>query len=222
MTSKELAQCISRDIRQRLDGGTDPVIVMITGPPATGKTTLSRNIREELGPEGVVTLCDDRELHTRDVRRGLGISGIDPRARNMLQNVATEEDLFRLSRGQPIREKAYKRLPNTQPDIVDIGELAPGSVILLDGFAWCYPDFDGMWDLKYVLLPYLIKESELMSIERDLRERFYVDTEAHFKHFLCYRTYIQHRDILRDNAQSILGSQVDINTSTRIQSLAIC
>ena len=104
------------------------------------------------------------------MRDELGINGIDRRARDMQQ---LKSDLASFVGGSPIANKVYDRSTPDSPKVQTVGSLQPKPVVLLDGFSWCYEDFDGMWDLKYAFLPHSFEASEEMSMERDLAERSY-------------------------------------------------
>ncbi len=198
--NRQVARAIAREVEERVANGGGTVVVVVSGPPATGKTTLCENITEELGRERVVTLCDDRELHSRALREQLGVSGIDYRARDMKRLKA---DVSAICRGVSIPNRIYRRRSGEEPELVTEGTLDPKPIVLLDGFAWCYRDFDGMWDLKYLLLPYAFEDSERMSIARDMEERYYYDSQAELKHFICYRTYFHHVERVRESARRI-------------------
>jgi len=177
-----------------------PVVVLIGGPPAAGKTTLCEAVKEQLGEDAVAVLCDDRELYSRGVRDELGMNGIDHGARDMQQ---LKTDLASFVRGGPIADKTYNRSEPGNPEVKTFGSLQPRPVVLLDGFSWCYEDFVGMWDLKYVFLPRSFADSEKMSVERDLDERSYNAAEAEFKHAVTYRTYSENIDKVRQGAHRI-------------------
>ena len=206
MTAAEVASVITRDVVARLAeasagaGVSNPVVVMVTGPPATGKTALCAEIAGRLGGYRVLTLVDDREIYSRDVREGLGVTGIDHAARDMDQ---LKRDLIALLTGKPVPDKSYERYPDRAPRLVCRGTLAPKAVVLLDGFAWCYQDFDGLWDLKYALLPRSFEQSARMSSGRDTAERHYSDQQAEAKHRVTYEAYARHEHTLRRDADRI-------------------
>ena len=213
VTSNDIALEIAEAVQQLLPSGPKPVVAMVTGPPATGKTVLCAKISERLGAAQVLTLVDDREIHSRKVRESLGVTGIDHKARNMAQ---LKQDLSSLRRGMAVLDKVYERFPDRDPEVVSRGSLDPKPVVLLDGFAWCYEDFDGLWDLKYVLLPYSFEHSEKMSISRDKDERHYGNDQAASKHLITYRAYSRHEDHLRRRADRIyrVSSDYDFRVET--------
>ena len=200
MTADQVVSQLAGEIKSRIGTGAGALVVMLCGPPGSGKTTLCNAIKTRLGEEIVAILCDDRELFSRRVRDELGINGIDRRARDMQQ---LKSDLASFVGGSPIADKVYDRSTPDSPKVKTVGSLQPKPVVLLDGFSWCYEDFDGMWDLKYVFLPHSIKGSEEMSMERDLAERSYNAAEAESKHNLAYRTYTENIDNVRQSASRI-------------------
>lgn len=206
MTAAEVASEIAADIAARLESGPASLVVMVTGPPAMGKTALCTDIAGRLGSDRVLTLVDDREIHSREVREDLGVTGIDHAARDMDQ---LKRDLIALRAGVSVADKSYERYPDRAPQSVPRGTLAPKPVILLDGFAWCYQDFDRLWDLKYVLLPRSFELSERMSSRRDQAERHYSDDQAEAKHRVTYETYARHEDTLRRDADRIYRVSAD-------------
>ncbi len=212
MTAAEVASVITRDIVAHLAeasagaGVSSPVVVMVTGPPATGKTALCAEIAGRLGVNRVLTLVDDREIYSRDVREELGVTGIDHAARDMDQ---LKRDLISLREGKSIPDRSYERYPDRDPRLVSRGTLAPKAAILLDGFAWCYQDFDGLWDLKYVLLPRSLEHSARMSAGRDTAERHYSDQQADAKHRVTYEAYVRHEHTLRRDADRIYRVSAD-------------
>jgi uridine kinase len=212
MTAAEVASEITRDIVVRLAeesaraGVSKPVVVMVTGPPATGKTALCAEIAGRLGIDRVATLVDDREIYSRAVRERLGVTGIDHAARDMDR---LKRDLISLREGKSVPDRSYERYPDRAPRLVSCGTLAPKAVILLDGFAWCYQDFDGLWDLKYVLLPRSFEQSARMSSGRDTAERHYSDQQADTKHRVTYEAYARHGQTLRRDADRIYRVSAD-------------
>ena len=200
MTTAQIACQIIGDVEHLMKQRRGVVVAMICGPPGTGKTKLCTVIKNQLGPDSVAVLCDDRELYSRAVRRELGINGIDRRARDMEHLKA---DLASFAGGSSIPDKVYDRSHPGSPEVKAVGSLQPKSVVLLDGFTWCYENFDGLWDLKYVLLPHRFEDSEKMSLDRDRRERSYSEAEAESKHASCYRTYIENIDRVRQGAHRL-------------------
>ena len=206
MTAADLAEEITREVGVCLEEKSGPVVVMVTGPPAMGKTALCTEVARRLGRDRVLTLVDDREIYSREVRDRLGVTGIDHAARHMGQ---LQRDLIALRKGRTVPDKAYRRCPDRAPRLVSSGTLSPKAVILLDGFAWCYPDFDGLWDLKYVLLPSSFEQSERMSSRRDKAERHYSDHQADAKHRATYKTFARHESTLCRNADRVYRVSAD-------------
>lgn len=200
MTTDQVALQLAGEIARRIGPGASALVVMICGPPATGKTTLCNAIKKQLGPDSVAVLCDDRELYSRAVREELGINGIDRKARDMEQ---LKTDLASLVTGSAIPDKVYDRTNPGNPEAKTVGSLQTKPLVLLDGFTWCYEDFDGLWDLKYVFLPDNFEDSERMSMDRDRRERSYSQAEAESKHASCYRTYMENIDRVRQGARRL-------------------
>ena len=200
MTTAQVASQIIADVERLMKERPGPAVVLIGGPPAAGKTTLCEAVKERLGEDAVAVLCDDRELYSRGVRDELGMNGIDQGARDMQQLKA---DLASFVGGAPIANKTYDRSEPGNPEVRTFGLLQPRPVVLLDGFSWCYDDFVGMWDLKYVFLPHSFSDSEKMSVVRDLDERSYNAAEAESKHNLAYRTYKENIDKVRQGAHRI-------------------
>ncbi len=206
MTAAAVGSEIAQEILARLAERATRVVVMVTGPPATGKSSLCARISEKVGCDRVLTLVDDREIYSRRVRAALDVSGIDHAARDMDQ---LKHDLLSLRSGLAVPDKVYQRFPDRDPALEARGPLNPKPVILLDGFAWCYEDFDGLWDLKYVLLPRSFEQSEQMSARRDKAERHYGDPQADVKHRITYRTYADQQRTLRRNAHRIYRVSAD-------------
>ena len=200
MTTDQVALQLAGEIERRIGPRSDAFVVMICGPPGTGKTTLCHAIKKQLRPDSVAVLCDDRELYSRAVRRELGINGIDRRARDMERLKA---DLASFAGGSSIPDKVYDRWHPGSPEVKTLGSLQPKPVVLLDGFTWCYENFDGLWDLKYVFLPRTFQDSEKMSLDRDRRERSYGQADAESKHASCYRTYMENIDRVRQGARRL-------------------
>ena len=200
MTIGQVALQIAGEIERRIGTRSDAFVVMVCGPPGKGKTTLCNAIKKQLRPDRVAVLCDDRELYSRAVRGELGINGIDRRARDMERLRA---DLGSFTGGSSIPDKVYDRSNPGSPEVKSVGSLQPKPVLLLDGFTWCYEDFDGLWDLKYVFLPHSFEDSEKMSMDRDRRERSYSQADAESKHASCYRAYMENIDRVRQGARRI-------------------
>ena len=200
MTTDQVALQLAGEIERRIGPRSDAFVVMICGPPGTGKTTLCHAIKKQLRPDSVAVLCDDRELYSRAAREELGINGIDRRARDMEHLKA---DLASFAGGSAIPDKVYERSNPDSPEVKTLGSLQPRPVVLLDGFTWCYENFDGLWDLKYVFLPHSFEDSEKMSMDRDWRERSYSQAEAESKHASCYRTYMENIDRVRQGARRL-------------------
>ena len=206
MTAAEVGSEIAQEILTRLTERSTHVVVMVTGPPATGKSSLCARISQKVGCDRVLTLVDDREIYSRRVRAARKVSGIDHAARDMDQ---LKQDLLSLRGGLAVPDKVYQRFPDRDPELAARGSLDPRPVILLDGFAWCYEDFDGLWDLKYVLLPGSFEQSEQMSARRDKAQRHYGDQQADVKHRITYRTYADQQRTLRRSAHRIYRVSAD-------------
>ena len=199
MTTAQIACQIIGDVEDLMKQ-RGVVVAMICGPPGTGKTQLCTFIKNQLGPDRVAILCDDRELYSRAVRKELGINGIDHKARDTEQLKA---DLASFVTGSAIPDKVYDRSHPDSPEVKTLGSLQPKPVVLLDGFTWGYENFDSLWDLKYVFLPHSFEDSEKMSMDRDRRERSYSQAEAESKHASCYRTYMENIERVRHRAQRL-------------------
>ena len=212
MTASEVVSEIALEVAARLAEKSSgavaatPVVVMVTGPPAMGKTALCVEIARQIGNDQVVTVVDDREIYSREVRETLGVTGIDHAARDMGR---LRRDLITLCAGNSVADKSYKRYPDRAPRLVSRGTLVAKPIILLDGFAWGYEDFDGLWDLKYVLLPRTFEQSARMSTRRDQAERHYSGPQADAKHRVTYETYARHEEMLRRNADRVYRVSAD-------------
>ena len=114
MTTDQVALQLAGEIESRMGPGAIALVVMLCGPPGTGKTTLCNSIKKRLGKETVAILCDDRELFSRRVRAELGINGIDRRARDMQQ---LKSDLASFVGGSPIADKVYDRSTPDSPKV---------------------------------------------------------------------------------------------------------
>ncbi len=82
-----------------------PIILGVVGDSAAGKTTLSRGIREAIGPDRVTVICtDDYHKYNRKQRKELGITALHPDC-NYIDIM--EQHLRLLREGQPILKPVY-------------------------------------------------------------------------------------------------------------------
>ncbi len=82
-----------------------PIMIGIVGDSAAGKTTLSRGIREAIGPDRVTLICtDDYHKYNRKQRKELGITALHPDC-NYIDII--EQHLRLLREGQPILKPVY-------------------------------------------------------------------------------------------------------------------
>ncbi len=150
-----------------------PIILGIVGDSATGKTTLSSGVAKILSEERCTTICtDDYHRYSREERREMGVSALDPRA-NYVEIL--EQHLQQLRRGEPILKPIYdhttgSRFPSEQ--------VSPKDFVIVEGLlGYTTRAMRNCYDVKIYLEP----EEDLRikwKIYRDTSRRGYTREEV--------------------------------------------
>ena len=100
----------------------------MVGDSAAGKTTLSRGIREAIGPDKVTVICtDDYHKYNRRQRKELGITALHPDC-NYIDIM--EQHLRLLREGQPILKPVYN---HSTGDFDPPEYVAPAEFVIVEG-----------------------------------------------------------------------------------------
>lgn len=145
-----------------------PIILGVVGDSAAGKTTLSRGIREAIGPDRVTVICtDDYHKYNRKQRRELGITALHPDC-NYIDIM--EQHLCLLREGQPILKPVYN---HSTGDFDPPEYIKPTEFIIVEGLlAYHTRVMRECFDVKVYLDP-PEELRRLWKIKRDTAKRGY-------------------------------------------------
>lgn len=150
-----------------------PIILGIVGDSATGKTTLSSGVAKILSEERCTTICtDDYHRYSREERREMGVSALDPRS-NYVDIL--EQHLQLLRRGAPILKPIYDHTTGTR---FPSEQVSPKDFVIVEGLlGYTTRAMRNCYDVKIYLEP----EEDLRikwKIYRDTSKRGYTREEV--------------------------------------------
>lgn len=152
------------EIEKRLEKG--PLTLVIDGPSASGKTTLSGMFREKY--DCTVFHMDDFFLRPeqRTPERYAEIGGNIDRERFL------EDVLIPLKKGETVN---YRRFDCSQMKLLEPVEIKPQKLTVIEGVYSMHPAFSGYYDFSVFLdiFPELQKERILKRNTPDMAERFF-------------------------------------------------
>lgn len=150
-----------------------PYVVGIVGDSGSGKSTLCKGVRALLGSAHVAEIkLDDYQRYTRDERRSMGITALNPAAHDF---ALMEEHLHLLRGGHVVRNRSYDHRNGT---FGPIRTIEPRDVLLVRGLLG-FPS-DAM-RRAYHLTLMLMPEPELLfrwKLRRDMLTRGYTEAEV--------------------------------------------
>lgn len=165
-----------------------PFVLGVVGDSGSGKSTVSRGVRELIGPARVSTLeLDDYHRYTRAERQELGLTALNP----MVHNLALmQEHLQLLRRGRPVRSRSYD---HTDGSFGPMRTLDPSEVVVARGLlGFPTEELRSVYDLAVFLYP----EPELLfrwKLRRDTMTRGYTEAQvlsSIAKHLLDSKLYV--------------------------------
>ncbi len=145
-----------------------PIILGVVGDSAAGKTTLSRGIRDAIGPDRVTVICtDDYHKYNRKQRKELGITALHPDC-NYIDII--EQHLRLLRDGQPILKPVYN---HSTGDFDPPEYIKPTEFIIVEGLlAYHTRAMRECFDVKVYLDP-PEELRRIWKIKRDTAKRGY-------------------------------------------------
>lgn len=150
-----------------------PFVLGIIGDSGSGKSTVSRGVRELIGPGRVSTLdLDDYHRYTRAERQELQLTALNPMVHNLS---LMQEHLQLLRRGRPVRNRKYDHTDGT---FGPMQTLEPEEVVLVRGLlGFPTEELRSSYDLTVFLYP----EPDLLfrwKLRRDTKSRGYSEAEV--------------------------------------------
>lgn len=165
-----------------------PFLLGIIGDSGSGKSTVSRGVRELIGVEHVSTLdLDDYHRYSRAERQELGLTALSPMVHNLS---LMQEHLQMLRRGRPVRNRRYDHTDGTfgPPQTLE-----PEEVVVVRGLlGFPTEELRSCYDMTVFLYP----EPELLfrwKLRRDTKSRGYSEAEVlkHIaRHLLDSKLYV--------------------------------
>lgn len=165
-----------------------PFVLGIIGDSGSGKSTVSRGVRELIGPDRVSTLdLDDYHRYTRAERQELQLTALNPMVHNLS---LMQEHLQLLRRGRPVRNRSYDHTDGT---FGPLRTLEPEEVVLVRGLlGFPTEELRAGYDLTVFLYP----EPDLLfrwKLRRDTKSRGYSEAEvlkSIARHLLDSKLYV--------------------------------
>jgi phosphoribulokinase len=165
-----------------------PFVLGIIGDSGSGKSTVSRGVRELIGPDRVSTLdLDDYHRYSRAERQELGLTALNPMVHNLS---LMQEHLQLLRRGRPVRNRSYDHTDGT---FGPMRTLEPEEVVVVRGLlGFPTEELRAVYDLTVFLYP----EPELLfrwKLRRDTKSRGYSEAEvlkSIARHLLDSKMYV--------------------------------
>jgi phosphoribulokinase len=165
-----------------------PFVLGIIGDSGSGKSTVSRGVRELIGPDRVSTLeLDDYHRYSRAERQELQLTALNPMVHNLS---LMQEHLQLLRRGRPVRNRSYDHTDGT---FGPLRTLEPEEVVVVRGLlGFPTEELRSSYDLTVFLYP----EPELLfrwKLRRDTKSRGYSEAEvlkSIARHLLDSKMYV--------------------------------
>lgn len=165
-----------------------PFVLGIIGDSGSGKSTVSRGVRELIGPDRVSTLdLDDYHRYSRAERQELQLTALNPMVHNLS---LMQEHLQLLRRGRPVRNRSYDHTDGT---FGPLRTLEPEEVVIVRGLlGFPTEELRACYDLTVFLYP----EPELLfrwKLRRDTKSRGYSEAEvlkSIARHLLDSKLYV--------------------------------
>jgi phosphoribulokinase len=165
-----------------------PFVLGIIGDSGSGKSTVSRGVRELIGPDRVSTLeLDDYHRYSRAERQELQLTALNPMVHNLS---LMQEHLQLLRRGRPVRNRSYDHTDGT---FGPLRTLDPEEVVVVRGLlGFPTEELRAAYDLTVFLYP----EPELLfrwKLRRDTKSRGYSEAEvlkSIARHLLDSKMYV--------------------------------
>ena len=165
-----------------------PFVLGIIGDSGSGKSTVSRGVRELIGADRVSTLeLDDYHRYSRAERLELQLTALNPMVHNLS---LMQEHLQLLRRGRPVRNRSYDHTDGT---FGPPHTLEPEEVVVVRGLlGFPTEELRACYDLTVFLYP----EPELLfrwKLRRDTKSRGYSEAEvlkSIARHLLDSKLYV--------------------------------
>jgi phosphoribulokinase len=165
-----------------------PFVLGIIGDSGSGKSTVSRGVRELIGSDRVSTLeLDDYHRYSRAERLELGLTALNPMVHNLS---LMQEHLQLLRRGRPVRNRSYDHTDGT---FGPPHTLEPEEVVVVRGLlGFPTEELRACYDLTVFLYP----EPDLLfrwKLRRDTKSRGYSEAEvlkSIARHLLDSKIYV--------------------------------
>lgn len=159
--SKQLPQALARLVQTRLVTQAPPLLVALCGWADTGKSTVARQLFEQLGLRSVsgTAISTDAFMKDRAERNALGISGYNPESIDIR---ALDAAISRFKLGEPFAYHPYDNKTGTRqrnPSIVE-----PCEILVVEGIHAFHPAVAERMHLKVFI------ESDEATL-RDMRYR---------------------------------------------------
>jgi phosphoribulokinase len=150
-----------------------PFVLGVIGDSGSGKNTVSRGVRELLGPGRASTLdLDDYHRYSRAERQELQLTALNPMVHNLS---LMQEHLQLLRRGRPVRNRRYDHTDGT---FGPPHTLEPEEVVVVRGLlGFPTEELRACYDLTVFLYP----EPDLLfrwKLRRDTKSRGYSEAEV--------------------------------------------
>jgi phosphoribulokinase len=165
-----------------------PFVLGIIGDSGSGKSTVSRGVRELIGADRVSTLeLDDYHRYSRAERQELQLTALNPMVHNLS---LMQEHLQLLRRGRPVRNRSYDHTDGT---FGPLRTMEPQEVVIVRGLlGFPTEELRATYDLTVFLYP----EPELLfrwKLRRDTKSRGYSEAEvlkSIARHLLDSKMYV--------------------------------
>lgn len=165
-----------------------PFVLGIIGDSGSGKSTVSRGVRELIGAARVSTLeLDDYHRYSRAERLELQLTALNPMVHNLS---LMQEHLQLLRRGRPVRNRSYD---HTDGSFGPMRTLEPEEVVVVRGLlGFPTEELRACYDLTVFLYP----EPDLLfrwKLRRDTKSRGYSEAEvlkSIARHLLDSKMYV--------------------------------
>ena len=165
-----------------------PFVLGIVGDSGSGKSTVSRGVRELIGAGRVATLdLDDYHRYTRAERQEMQLTALNPMVHNLS---LMQEHLQLLRRGRPVRSRSYD---HTDGSFGPMRTLEPEEVVVVRGLlGFPTEELRATYDLTVFLYP----EPDLLfrwKLRRDTKSRGYSEAEvlkSIARHLLDSKMYV--------------------------------
>jgi phosphoribulokinase len=165
-----------------------PFVLGIIGDSGSGKSTVSRGVRELIGAGRVSTLeLDDYHRYSRAERQELQLTALNPMVHNLS---LMQEHLQLLRRGRPVRTRSYDHTDGT---FGPLHTLEPEEVVIVRGLlGFPTEELRACYDLTVFLYP----EPDLLfrwKLRRDTKSRGYSEADvlkSIARHLLDSKVYV--------------------------------